>query len=254
MKTIGMLGMIAISFLLATRYTIHAETIKFAGYTWVVRPTGRGGPGPNYWDQDNAFVDDKGFLHLKLTHRNDKWYSSEVYMQDRLGFGKYEFWLTGPVARLDQNVVLGLFNYPTHDVGPDATHEIDIEFAQWGSPSAPLGNYTVWPTTNTVRRDTHAFAFPHDSDSSMHSFTWTPTNLIFQSAQGEKNDKTASFASWRYQPPNPGEHIAQKPMPVHLNLWCFRGLAPTNGEPVEVIVRAFKFAPLGLGNNDPHAR
>ena len=35
--------------------------------------------------------------------------------------------------------------YPTPDVGPDGTHEIDIEFAKWGVPDAKIGNYTVWP-------------------------------------------------------------------------------------------------------------
>jgi hypothetical protein len=30
-------------------------------------------------------------------------------------------------------------------------------------------------------------------------------------------------------------------MPVHVNLWLFRGLPPKSGLEVEVILRAFKF-------------
>ena len=51
----------------------------------------------------------------------------------------------------DPNVVLGLLNYPTSDVGPDRTNEIDIEFAQWGNRAAPIGNYTVWTTTTALK-------------------------------------------------------------------------------------------------------
>jgi hypothetical protein len=33
-------------------------------------------------------------------------------------------------------------------------------------------------------------------------------------------------------------------MQVHINLWCFKGLAPENGQEVEVVIRAFNFTPL----------
>jgi hypothetical protein len=32
-------------------------------------------------------------------------------------------------------------------------------------------------------------------------------------------------------------------MPVHINLWLFKGLAPKNGQEVEVIIHGFKFTP-----------
>ena len=53
-----------------------------------------------------------------------------------LGFGRYQFQVIGRIDQLDPNVVLGLFKYPTPDVGPDGTNEIDIEFAQWGRATA----------------------------------------------------------------------------------------------------------------------
>ncbi len=119
--------------LLVTGATAHSGNISFSGYTWDVRPAGTGGPGPNDWDPDNVWVDAAGYLHLKLTHRNGRWYSSEVYTRDRLGFGRYQFSLIGRVDQLDKNIVFGLFNYPTPDVGVDTTREIDIEFSRWGA-------------------------------------------------------------------------------------------------------------------------
>ncbi|HEY5912085.1 MAG TPA: glycoside hydrolase family 16 protein [Verrucomicrobiae bacterium] len=229
--------------LMAACAAFSAETISFSGYTWVVRPSGRGGPGPNNWEPDNVSVDAKGYLHLRLTQREGKWYGSEVYTQKRLGFGRYEFWLTGPVDKLDRNVVLGLFNYPTRDVGPDATHEIDIEFAQWGNSSAPSGNYTVWPATNSLRRESEAFAYTLNGDTTRHGFTWTSTNVVFESREERGVDGTRPLATWAFQPTNPAACISQKTMPVHINLWCFRGKPPNDGKEVELIVRAFKFTP-----------
>ncbi len=219
-------------------------TLNFSGYTWVVRSAGKGGPGPNYWDPGNVSVDTNGWLHLRLTQREGKWYCSEVHIRERLGFGRYEFWITGAVDTLDRNVVLGLFNYPTSDVGRDGTHEIDIEFAQWGNSTAPHGNYTVWPATNGVRRESKAFSFALDGTSSKHSFTWTSTNIVFESSEGKDGVPARQLGNRVYQPTNPAAHISQKPMPVHINLWCFQGHPPTDGKEVELIIRAFKFTPL----------
>lgn len=233
----------AIAALMATGAASHAGTISFSGYTWEVRPSGRGGPGPNYWDPNNVWVDSNGYLHLRLTQRNGRWYCSEVYTQNRLGFGRYQFWLIGRVDKLDRNVVLGLFNYPTPDVGPDGTNEIDIEFAKWGSSFAPAGNYTVWPTTTSVSHRTKSFPFSLKGDWSTHRFTWSSTRVFFQSQDGHYDDNSYQFAKWLYQPRKPATYVPQKPMPVHINLWCYNGHGPSNGQQVELIISAFKFTP-----------
>ena len=111
-----------------------AKTIRFSGYNWKVKSGSHEGPGPNNWDENNVWVDQGGYLHLKLSKQGDRWYCSEVSTEDRLGFGRYQFWVVGRVDRLDPNVVFGLFNYPTPEVGPDGTNAIDIEFAKWGKP------------------------------------------------------------------------------------------------------------------------
>jgi hypothetical protein len=238
-----MLSTSAIASLLVAGPASHAGDISFSGYTWIVRSSGNGGPGPNNWEPNNVSVDTNGYLHLRLTQRAGKWFCAEVHTQERLGFGYYEFQLTGPVDRLDENVVLGLFNYPTPDLGPDGTHEIDIEFARWGNRSAPIGNYTVWPATNGIRRETKSFALALDGDSTRHSFTWASTNIVFAS-QENADERVRQMAHWAFQPTNPAACISQKAMPVHINLWCFGGKPPSDGREVELIVRAFKFTPL----------
>jgi hypothetical protein len=83
-------------------------------------------------------------------------------------------------------VVLGLFNYPTMDVGPDATHEIDIEFARWGDAMNPLGNYTVWPVAKSLKQISRSFRFTLTGEQTTHRFIWTRDGVKFQSLQASQ--------------------------------------------------------------------
>ncbi len=227
---------------LATAASV-STTIQFSGYQWDVR-SGTGGPGPNTWDPANVWVDAQGALHLKITAQGGAWSCAEVSTKKRFGFGRYQFQVISPLDQLDRNVVLGLFNYPTPDVGVDGTNEIDIEFARWGDEANPPGNYTVWPAQAGLAPRTHPFSFALDGTYTTHRFTWSSRRIFFQSLYGHRNDNRNRFASWVYRPSAYAKYIPQKPMPVHLNLWLFQGLPPTDGQEVEAIVKSFKFTKL----------
>jgi len=219
-----------------------AKEIQFGGYTWTVR-SGQGGPGPNAWDDSNVWLDSSTNLHLKISQRDGKWSCAEITMRQRLGFGGYQFQLMGRIDRFDDNVVLGLFNYPTGDVGPDATHEIDIEFARWGDAKNPMGNYTVWPVEKTLKQVSKPFPFILINDSSTHRFTWSSNHVQFRSMRGHREDGGEELSHWVYSPTESSRHISQQPMPVHINLWLFKGRPPKDGQEVEVIIQGFKFTP-----------
>ena len=53
----------------------------------------------------------------------------------------------------------------------------------------------------------------------------------------------AKDIGWIYRPQDSSRYIAQQAMPVHLNLWLFKGLPPKNGQEVEVVLRSFRFTP-----------
>ena len=231
--------------LLITGFTpCEAKTIQFSGYDWTVTSGTDRGPGPNNWDENNVWVDRNGYLHLKLTKRGNQWYCSEVATTARRGFVRYQFQVIGQLDKLDPNVVFGLFNYPTPDVGPDRTNEIDIEFAKWGNATAPIGNYTVWPAITGLNRTYSRFSVNLNGSYTTHRFTWTAASVFFQSLNGHYDDDTNQFESWLYQPSDPANYIGQQPVPVHINLWLFKGRPPTNGLEVEVIVSSFKFIPM----------
>ena len=219
-----------------------AKDIEFCAYTWTVR-SGRGGPGPNAWGENNVWLDSSTNLHLKISQTDGKWSCAEISMRRRLGFGWYQFQTTGRLDRLDDNVVLGFFNYPTGDVGPDATHEIDIEFARWGDAKNPMGNYTVWPVEKSLKQVSRSFPFTLTGDQTTHRFIWSNSQVEFRSMHGHHDDDREGINAWVYSPEEAPRRISQQPMPMHINLWLFKGLAPKNGQEVEVIIHAFKFTP-----------
>lgn len=238
----------ALGLALAVPACAEAATLEFAGYHWTVR-SGHGGPGPNTWEERNVWLDASGHLHLKISHRDGKWSCAEVTTQQRLGFGRYQFQVEGPIDRFDDHIVLGLFNYPTRDVGEDATHEIDIEFARWGNAKAPIGNYTVWPVEKALKPTSKTFEFKLAGPTSTHRFDWSATRIRYQSLHGSREDDQAEFARWVFEPEDPLKRIARKPMPVHLNLWLFQGKPPKDPQEVEVVIRGFRFTPDVAGSD-----
>jgi|CXWL01.1.fsa_nt_gi hypothetical protein len=222
------------------------RTIQFSGYEWLVRDHGNNlsGPGPNLWDGSNVWVDENGDLHLKITHAEDGWHSAEVTMIQHLGFGKYQFQVISPIDQLDPNVVVGLFNYPTEAVGPDGTNEIDIEFAQWGNPAAPIGNFTVWPVKPGITNTSNSFPVELNGTYTTHRFIWESQQIFFQSLHGHTEDNENEFVNWLYQPDEPSAHISQQPMPIHVNLWLFQGQPPIDGNEAEVIIHNFSFTSM----------
>lgn len=217
-----------------------AQTITFSSYEWNVR-SGGGGPGPNTWDARNVWVDSNGYLHLMIAYRDGNWTTAELTSTGRFGFGKYQFQVIGAIDTLDKNVVLGLFNYPPPDVGPDTTNEIDIEIARWGNAVYPNGNFTVWAPKLGLAAKSRAYEFALDGTYTTQRFTWSRQSILFQSLYGHRNNNKNEFARWNFQPKHFLNRIPQNPLPVHMNLWLFQGNAPTNSQPVEVIIRRFTF-------------
>ena len=219
----------------------EAKTLWFSGISWTVRPNGQGGPRNNYWCENNAFVDANGDLHLRITYAKGKWCAAEIVSDMRLGYGTYQFQLKSRVDLLDRNVVLGLFNYPTADVGADATNEIDIEFAKWGDARADMLNYTAWPVQQSLGPWGNTFPLALSGDWSTHRFIWQPTYIRFQSTHGHYDDNRLPIADWTFAPADYAKRISHSAMPVHMNLWLVA--VPSNKKPVEVIVSQFKYTP-----------
>lgn len=221
---------------------ISAKKISFSGYTWnVTAAKDTQGPGPNYWNNNNVWVDDNGWLHLKiaknpLTHR---WECAEISSQKKFGLGTYQWQVEGRIDSLDKNVVLGLFNYS----GNNGHDEMDIEFARWGNAAWPNLNYTLWPAAGdtTISSYTKEISMNHGNNSTQQ-FTRTVDKVIFKSFYGFRFNDQDLFGAKTFSAP--AASISTLDMPVMMNLWLFKGMQPSHDRKVEIVIRNFKFSPL----------
>ena len=212
--------------------TAGPKLLQFDGHTWLVKSSARRiGPGPNLFDPNGAWVDTAGNLHLRIAKVGGKWQSAEVINQASLGRGTYSWTVQGDLAALDRNAVLGLF---TWNDDPAFNHrEIDIEFARWGNAADPTNGQFVVQPYDTLGNELRVTQ-PSGVTSSTHAFTWRPSTVDFSSS-------SASPATWAYggpDTPQPGGENAR------MNLWLFRGQAPSNGQPIEIVITDFTFTPL----------
>lgn len=218
-----------------------SATLNFSGYTWIVKNGAGIGPGPNTWRGANAWVDSAGHLHLKVSYDSatSKWVCAGITSVNNFGYGTYQWQVQGPVSTLDKNIVAGLFHYS----GPDGYNEMDVEFARWGDVDKPNVNYSVYPAAGTAGKEQHMRINWTQSGgtSSTHRYTWTKDSVVFKSMNGFYNDDTNLFFNHGFQ--SPETTIPAKGMPVKMNLWCFKGMAPSDGKEVEVVIRSFKFIP-----------
>ena len=232
----------SVDYQIANRTAVYRQ-ITFAGRTWnVKRSDGTVGPGPNYFSDstDDIWVDGNGYLHLKIVQRSGRWYCTEVFSEDALGYGTYTFQTTCRADQLDPNVVLGLF---TWDNDAPAYHyrEIDVELGRWGATNNDNAQFVVqpWQTASNM----HRFDIPASGSAFTHGFVWRASSVYFQSLNGTHSIPGATadqIATWTYTGsdlPPAGQGNAR------INLWLLDGDAPTDGQSVEVVVTNFSYTP-----------
>jgi len=196
-----------------------ASALNFSGYEWEVKSGYNKSPGPNNWDDNLAYVDDNGYLHLKIELHNGTWYCSSLHLKESLGYGKYEFSIF--TLNLDPNSVVGLFIYESD------SKEIDVEISQWRNPDGHNLHYTVQPDNSDELHLELA------SEESFHSIEWSAEAIKFKSEQNAK-----VMGEWNYS----GEdNFAPDDGKVHLNFWLSKAFPPQENQ--EILVKSFKFLP-----------
>ena len=231
----------AVAYAMVERQPVYRQ-IQFSGRTWNVKASETlAGPGPNYFSdsEEDVWVDEGGQLHLRIVYRNDRWYCTEVFTTEPLGYGTYTFTLASPADQLDKNVVLGLFTWD--DMAPEYNYrEIDIEFSRWGEEGAQNAQFVVQPWDHTGNR--HRFNLALQGQYSTHWFDWDSGSVHFSSYQGHQPDLGDEIETWVYtgaDTPPAGAGNAR------INLWLLNGNPPSDGQDVEVVVEAFQFVAQG---------
>ncbi|MGK2849594.1 MAG: glycoside hydrolase family 16 protein [Candidatus Limnocylindrales bacterium] len=233
---------IALVVLLATASTTLAagkpgypDKVTWSGESWAIK-TSRSpvGPGPNVFAKSNVSVDAQGRLHLRIAKdAAGAWTTAEIIGPRTYGYGTYTFTIESAVDDLDPNVVLGLFTWS--DRARYAHREIDIEFARWGDAADPTNaQFVVQP--HDIATHLHRFTQPAGTPTT-HRFSWRPGRIDWESRDAAGTIVAAFTYTGSDVPPSGDER-------VRLNLWLFNGASPTDGQPVEVVIRSFTFTPL----------
>ncbi len=227
------------------------RTLDFANRTWRVKGPGYYGPGPNTFcdDPECVWVDGSGLLHLTLAERSGTWASTEVALEEALGYGDYILTTVGRLDLLDIHAVLGIFLW---QYGPcwdpayfwwNPYNEIDIEYSRWGDPANDLAQFVVQPYDWPGNRERFDVTFAPGQVTS-HAMRWLSDRIEYRVWRGGPSDESPEtmIHAWTYS----GPHIPRPEQPrLHLNLWKLEGTPAQNQE---VVFQDFVFVP-----DDPFA-
>ncbi|HSG26960.1 MAG TPA: hypothetical protein VLA34_00670, partial [Candidatus Krumholzibacterium sp.] len=163
------------------------NTLDFSGRTWRVKGPGYYGPGPNNFCDNSSctWVDGEGRLHVTVKNFGGTWYSTEVVLEEALGYGDYLFTTVGRLDQLDPSVVLGIFLWqygPCWDYSYlwwNPYNEMDIEFSRWGDPGNWLGQFVAQPYDWGGNIDRFDASFS-DGELTTHAFRWGPDAVEFR--------------------------------------------------------------------------
>jgi len=214
------------------------STFSFGGLTWFVKtapiPVY---PGPQFFVQQNAFVDNQGQLHLRLTQCGGSWCAADVYTTQTIGYGTYTFAINSTLNNLDPNVTLGLFTWDAQ-AGNQNNRELDIEFGRWGNPNATANaQFVVQPYNGPNNIQTFLMS---PATSSTHQITWLPTGVQFQSSANSE-----IISQWNYPAGGPVPVPTPGDVHLHMTFYVAVGQAPVAPVNQEIIVSNFQYSPSG---------
>lgn len=242
------------------------DIVTFSGIDWLVKGNGQlQGPGPNYFSkrEEDIFLDDNGFLHMRIAKDGDTWYSTEVVTIDTMGYGTYTFTVDGDFQGLPNNVVVGLFTWDTNTFYEQANSEVDIEFSKWGgSFDETVLQYGVQPIafSDYFAERVHEVSGSKElmNGVSTHSFLWTDEFIEWKSYSGNSAIEANLQFEWTFDlnnPPRVKEEGNSASLPIiipapgsttnaRINFWILPWVGFSDESPLEIIIRRFEYDPL----------
>ncbi|MFI5096363.1 MAG: hypothetical protein ACHQT6_00175 [Candidatus Acidiferrales bacterium] len=222
-----------------------SDPSNWKGHTWKLTNGGMAGVAKG--NPANLFVDEHGYLHLRIINRGGTYTASEMFSADKMGFGTYQWQIEGALLNMDKSTVLGLFSYgPTAKIGADAENEIDIEFSQWNNTCHGCNaDFTFWPATGNKSLGPKEDNFKIDLGGATLTtarYEWSSTKIVGTIMSGLQPLGTTAnvLQTLTFAPPDYTARIPQVPLPLGMNLWCFK-VPPASGQ--EVVIRDFQFVP-----------
>jgi hypothetical protein len=216
--------------------------LEWSGINWTVKRTVQNiavSPGPNLFnsDENNVFIDNNGWLHVKITNPTGQWLCSELIADTSLGYGTYTFNLKSRVDNMDVNTVLGIFTWDdiaqySASMQENYYREYDFEFSYWSIPGNDVGQFVIQPWDNPG----NIYRFPVGSEiNTVHQLTWKKDTIGFISMRADSSVISQfEYTGGDYK--NPGLEN------IRINLWLNFGQAPQGNQ--EAVLAGFQFLNL----------
>ena len=208
------------------------KRLSFDGYQWeVLSSANNHGGSTNFYETSNAFVDQSGFLHLRIVRHGQQWTSAQVKLIRSLGYGSYRF-IARDVSQLEPAGVLSFYTWD--DIGPP--REMDIEVSRWGEIVTKNAQFVVQPyvvPANTIR-------FTAPPGRLIYALEWQPGSAVFRTLR-----KSASFS----QEASVVQHVFTSGVPaagnenIHISLSVFDNRHNPLQNGTEVVIEKFEFLP-----------
>jgi len=211
------------------------KPLRFGGYDWEARTiaSDRGGMN-NLYSGDNAFVDDAGALHLRITKKDGKWVCGEIRTTRSLGYGTYVLTVRD-TSHLEPAVVFSMLTWD--DNGDPHYREMDVEISRWGDAAnknnAQFGVQPFYVPGNLER-------FMAPAGPLTHIFRWESGLASFKTVRGSSDGSGASVVA---------QHDFTSGIPavgnaiIYMNLYVIASDKNPLEKETEVVVQKFSYLP-----------
>ncbi len=209
--------------------------LYFSGYEWRARnaPSSRGNR-KNLYDPSNAWTDESGALHLRVTKQSGKWTCAEVSLTRSFGYGTYSF-VVRDISHLEPAIVFGMFTWG-YAGGDQNNREMDIEISRWGDPASKNGQYVIQPFY--VPANVARFTMP--SGVLTHSFRWEPGKMSFKTVResiGDPDPDVISEHVFTAGVPSPGAES------IRMAIYLYGMTDDPVQDTAEVVIEKFEYLP-----------
>jgi hypothetical protein len=206
--------------------------MNFSSFEWEVYRVPKDTFGALYLNSpSNAWTDQKGWLHLRITKEPEGWTGAEINLTRSLGYGTYSF-LVHELSELEPATVLGMLSWDPLDAG-QYHRAFDILLGQFGDPAIKNGQYSILPFN--IPANQYRFTAPRGAMT--HSFRWERGRLSFQTqATGGRSHVVAEHVFTSGIPTPGGERI-------HINLFAYGNSPVPQKNQVEAVVEKFVYLP-----------
>lgn len=212
------------------------KPIHFSGYDWKVRTVAADAGGFNSpYDADNAWTDDSGALHLRISKKSGRWSCAQVVATRSLGYGTYVI-VVREAAHLEPPVVLAMETFDEW-AGDQYYREMGVEIGRWGDPAAhDNAQYDVQPFY--ISGNVTPFSLP--SGTLTHTLRWDPGKAVFETVRGSSARNRSAVISrhvFTSGIPSPGKELFQ------FTLYLVASDKSPLQKETEVVVEKFEYLP-----------